>query len=322
MRRKRLLSLCAALLVLLAVPVRALESPGAPELPEAWEDPAIDPAPPAEDPEAPDVPENPELPENPDVPESPVQPENPETAEIPDETGPAEELEQPSQDEQVPVEAAEAPLPDEFPIINVSVPGNSRAIVNPYRLEVKLEGETHTEQIVGETCAMTNLSECPVAVSVSAAGTVYGQEDMRFVARPPAEETYWKELFLYVEFLNEQAGGAWSRQYTGAVNQILVAAEPYERLNVLELSPGEMGFYRMFGAVTTYPENPWSKEDGFLVTLTFTFTPLRAESEGFPELLEAWDVPELPESWETPAGPEFPEDPAGPDETEWEDVLY
>ncbi len=275
--------------------------------------------------------------------------------EIPDETPPTEDSEQLPPDDQAPAGETDDRLLEEFPIINVSVPSNCRAIINPYQLEVELNGETRTEQIVSETCAMTNFSELPVSVSASAAGTAYGQQgDMMFVASPPAEETYWKELFLYVEFLNELSGGAWSWQYTGAFNQIPVAPVPYEQLNVLELGAGETGFYRMFGAVTTYPEIPWDAGDDFRVTLTFTFTPLPAEPEEFLDALETSEFPELPEmtetpiipetseipeipetpeflpeTWEAPAEPEFPGDPtedwgvtAGPDETNWEDALF
>lgn len=350
---KRILTITLALAMLLALTVPTFASEGADIPPETETITETEPVP--EGPELSDIPETPAIPEtseNPYVPESPETPEVPEIPEIPDETETSEDPEQPASEEQDPMEAAVNDLPEELPIISVSVPSNCRVIINPYQLEVELDGETHTEQIVSETCAMTNFSEWPVSVSVRASGVAYGQ-DMIFVTTPPAEETHWKELFVYVEFLNELSGGAWSGQYIGAANQIAVIPEPYEHLNVLELASGETGFYRMFGAASTHPEIPWDAGDDFLVTLTFTFTLLPAKSEEFleaseipwwpeaaeapgipeasetPEVSEMPEVPEMPGVWEVPTEPEFSEDPAGvqeetagTDETEWEEGLF
>lgn len=365
MKRILTITLMLAMLLALTVPTFASEgtdipietdttigtepNPDIPELPDV-----------SESPETPETPDTPDVPETPDVPDIPDAPENPENPEVPDNPGvpetPNEAGTPDTPEQQVPTEETDGSLPEETPVINVSVPGNCRVIINPYKLEVELDGETHTEQIVSETCAMTNLSEVPVSVSVSASGMVYGQGDMMFVGDPPAKETYWKELFLYVEFLHELSGGTWSWQYTGAANQVPIAPEPYERLNVLELGSGETGFYRMFGAVTTYPELPWDIGDDFRVTLTFTFTQLPTEPEEFldkletsefpelpettndpnipemsetPEFPELPEVPEPPETGEAPAEPEFPEDPAGgqqeaigSDENEGEESLF
>lgn len=280
--------------------------------------------------------------------DEPVPDESPDPAPVPDEapetgTDPLP-VEPPASD--VPVLPDAEPLPDEPPVtdllpdengeelpalledpemVRVIVPDSGHVIINPYQLEVDIDGETSTEQIAGGTYSMVNLGDTPVTVSASAAGTVFGTGDMVFVDTPPAEKSLWKELFLYVEFQDEFYGIGWSGQYTGAPNQLLIGEGPCEPRDVLTLEAGGTGLYRMFGSVTKFPEIPWSVGDDFQVVLTFTFTPivtdpidLKEESpeESAPEDPETPEDPEVPETPEAPEVPETPENPEVPENPE------
>lgn len=289
MRTKRLLCVCAALVLLLAVPARAAEdtdiTEGTTEISE--QEVPLDPAPVTpEETETPEVPgETPENPETPEVPENPEDPEVPETPELPedqeDPEAPPEEAEPPADEgpaEEAPAEA-DGPAPQAEPVINVVLPTSARVVVNPYGLAVNVDGVSSTDQIVSAATPIVSYSSVPVAVLASAVGLPDPGSEAVFVSAPPSEGAWGKELFLFAEFQNalDQYGSAfWSGTYTGAPNQLPVTGGA--PMQVLTLAEGDVtpsyGAFRLFGAAATAPANPWSAEDTINVTLTFTFVPL------------------------------------------------
>ena len=293
MRTKRLLCVCAALALLLSVPARAAESPDVPETPETWEETTVDPVPEEttdDSEEVPEIPEVPEVPpeteEPPEVTEDPEDPpeeddplESPEDEappeeddpEIPEEDGEAEEAEEP--------EDEPAPQEDEAPVIHVEVPDTGRIVVNPYGLEVNMDGMISTDQIVSAPMPIVSYSSVPVAVVASVTGHTSPGSDAVFVPSQPRGSA--KELFLFAEFqpaLDEYGSAFWSGQYTGAPNQLVVTAGGSPAMQVLELAAGDVvpsyGAFHLFGTASGSPERMWSAEDAIQVTLTFTFVPL------------------------------------------------
>lgn len=274
--------MCAALLLILSVPARAAEAPDAPEPPEAWEAPPVDPASPAEDPAAtPEVPEIPAVPEIPDTPEAP--PDDPDFADAPLETPEDPENPEAPEDADAPenfdgMEDEPALAEPEPPVIHVTVPDTGRIIVNPYRLEVKLDGIASTEQVVGVPMPIVSTSSVPVAVLASVTGYTAPDSDVVFTVAPPQPDAWAKELFLYAEFqpaYDEYGSGAY---WTGAYNQLTVTPEGTPAAQVMELAAGDeapsCGAFRLFGSAAVTPDNPWCAEDAIQVTVAFTFLPL------------------------------------------------
>ena len=137
--------------------------------------------------------------EEPPAPVEPV-PEIP-----PEEQPPAEELpEEPIEEELPPEEElpeeepVEEEIPQEEPIIDVIVPATGSVIINPYRLNVKLDGAMTREQIVNPAQVLTSHSNVPVLVNATATGQIAAGSDAIFVSNTPDAEA--KEVFLYVEF--------------------------------------------------------------------------------------------------------------------------
>lgn len=205
--------------------------------------------------------------------------------------------EQPSDDEsesgedsnnsEIPFEPEELPeaQSDELPVIEVTVPKNGHIIINPYGLAVDGEGEDSAEQIVSRPQQITNYSEVPVTVWASAKGTIADESSAVYVTEPPEEAGPDKEIFLYAEFQPDES--SWQESYTESENQILITEHPTDPQPVLELSedgePDSEGFFRLFGELTTYPEDPWCEEDALEVVLTFTFLPAGADPEAAAE---------------------------------------
>ena len=282
MKKRNLISITLALLLALQWITPALASEGdiPPELGEDVEVPEVLPE---EPPEAP-APEDIQPPE--DVP--PEEPQPPE-----DVAGP-EDIQEPEPED----EPLEDPVPLED-LIDVLVPSSGELVINPYGLEVDMDGGVSTDQIVHSGQTLINLSDFPVIVDVSVTGTIPAESGAWFVSAPPAQDAPGKDVFLYAEF--QQDPSVWVGEYWGLPYQVLADASGE---NVLTLDAGGEGYFRMFGAMSVYPEEPWSDTDTFGAVLSFTFTPVYPDPEPVEE-------PEAPEE-------EIPEEPENPDISEEE----
>ena len=240
-----------------------------------------------------------------------------------DVTGP-DDIQEPEPED----EPLEDPEPDPVPLedlIDVLVPSSGELVINPYGLEVDMDGGVSTDQIVHSCQTLINLSDFPVIVDVSVTGTIPAESGAGFVSAPPAQDAPGQDVFLYAEFQPDPSG--WVGEYWGLPYQVLADASGE---NVLTLEAGGEGYFRMFGAMSVYPEDPWSDTDTFGAVLSFTFTPVypdpepveepEAPEEEIPEAPETPDISEEepPEDSETPEVPEEvpPEEPLPPDAPE------
>ena len=301
MKKRKLISTILALLLALQWITPALASEGdiPPEPGEAVEAPEVLPEVPApEEPEDTQPPEDVSDPD--DIPDIPQPPEDtpPDESQPPEDiTGP-EDIQEPGPED----EPLEDPEPDPVPLedlIDVLVPSSGELIINPYGLEVDIDGGVATDQIVHSCQTLINLSDFPVMVDVSVTGTIPAESGAGFVSAPPAQDAPGKDVFLYAEFQPDPS--AWVGEYWGLPYQVLADASGE---NVLTLEARGEGYFRMFGTMSVYPEEPWSDTDTFGAVLSFTFTPV------YPDL-EPVEEPEAPEE-------EIPEEPENPDISEEE----
>lgn len=218
--------------------------------------------------------------------------------------------------------ASELALPelDEALVIDVKVPQTGRIIINPYGLPVETDTGTSTEQIASDTLTIYNDSTVPVIVSASVSGHISELSSMTYVSAPPQENAEEKEVFLYAEFQNED--NAWSGSYGGGENQILVCEGSSAAKEVLTLDAGpSVGVFRLFGATSVDPADPWSTEDRVSVAFTFTFAPViepaqDPDAEETPAPEETPTPEESPATGETPTPEEspIPEESSAPEE--------
>ncbi len=198
--------------------------------------------------------------------------------------------------------AAEPPAPDAGGLINVIVPSTGHMVINPYRLAVRPDGVETTAQLVHAPQALTNLSDFPVTVNVTASASLPRESEAVFVHAPPAPDAKAKEVFLYAEF--QERPDWWEGAYRDLPNQLPVSSRGASAGNVLTLDAQGEGWFRLFGALAPSPASAWSDTDTFGAVLTFTFAPLYPDPEPVEE-------PEAPEE-------EIPEDPEAPDISEEE----
>ena len=288
MKKRNLISITLALLLALQWITPALASEGdiPPEPGEAVEAPEVHPeAPTPEEPEDTQPPADEPGPDD-DIPDTPHPPEDvpPDEPQPPEDiTGPEEDIQEPESED----EPLEDPVPDAVPpedLIDVLVPSSGQIVLNPYSLEVDTDEGVTTNQIVHSCQTLINLSDFPVIVDVSVTGTIPAESGAGFVSAPPAQDAPGKDVFLYAEF--QQDPSAWVGEYWGLPYQVLADASGE---NVLTLDAGGEGYFRMFGAMSVYPEEPWSDTDTFGAVLSFTFTPVYPD----PEPAEEPEAPEI-----------------------------
>lgn len=208
--------------------------------------------------------------------------------------------------------AAEPPAPDAGGLINVIVPSTGHMVINPYRLAVRPDGVETTAQLVHAPQALTNLSDFPVTVNVTASASLPRESEAVFVHAPPAPDAKAKEVFLYAEF--QERPDWWEGAYLDLPNQLPVNPRGASAGNVLTLDAQGEGWFRLFGALASSPASAWSDTDTFGAVLTFTFAPLYPD----PEPVEGPEAPEE-EVPEDPENPDIPEE-APPEDSETPDV--
>ena len=316
MKKRKLISIILALLLALQWITPAMASEGGlpPELGEAVEAPEVLP----EEPEDTQPPEDVSDPDDtPDIPQPPEDVPPDESQPPEDVTGP-EDIQEPEPEDE-PLEDLE---PDPVPLedlIDVLVPSSGELVINPYGLEVDMDGGVSTDQIVHSCQTLINLSDFPVIVDVSVTGTIPAESGAGVVSAPPAQDAPGKDVFLYAEFQPDPS--VWVGEYWGLPYQVPADASGE---NVLTLEAGGEGYFRMFGAMSVYPEEPWSDTDTFGAVLSFTFTPVYPEPEPVeePEAPEE-EIPEEPENPDIPeeGPPEDSETPEVPEEVPPEETL-
>ena len=167
--------------------------------------------------------------------------------------------------------AAESPAPDAGGVIKVIVPSTGHMVINPYRLAVRPDGVETTAQLVHAPQVLTNLSDFPVTVNVTATASLPRESEAVFVHGPPAPDAKAKEVFLYAEF--QVRPDWWEGAYLDLPNQLPVSPRGASAGNVLTLDAQGEGWFRLFGALAPSPASAWSDTDTFGTVLTFTFAP-------------------------------------------------
>jgi len=154
-------------------------------------------------------------------------------------------------------------------IIDVEVPATGEVIINPYRLDVTVDGQTTRDQIASPEFTITNRGNVPVTVKVSSTGTTSGDALLKSFVPEDYVKTKW--LYMYAEFWNMSDGKpAWSGEFTDSENQLLIRYSS-QKADLLTLDTGAEGIFKLFGAAGYRSPDLWHAEDGAAIQFTYTF---------------------------------------------------
>lgn len=174
-----------------------------------------------------------------------------------------------------------------LPVVQVTVPTNNSVYINPFRFPVTIgDGET-SEQIISSPATIANMSEVPVAVNVRIASQVRPGSTMTLASAPTGRTGTEKSAFIYFEMKQTNSADLetvqWDLAYDAAKHIAVATGEPVTRQNIMTLparasesqvAEGGYASFRLTGDAVKRPSTEWSSEDGVIVLVAFTFTPL------------------------------------------------
>jgi len=189
----------------------------------------------------------------------------------------------------------------ESPVIDVTVPTASKIRLNPYQIKVNMStasgGDFNATNAQGSILSavmyLTNKSNVPLKMSISAVGGIPNGSKATFNTTPPTAEEKNKKIFMYVEVgaLTEAATPAVGTLSTptaySATNtkQGVIKAGELKMTNVLDITPptrtpsnqnGDTASSNYVpimigGSCAKSPTEAWGSSDTVTLDLTFSF---------------------------------------------------
>ncbi len=168
------------------------------------------------------------------------------------------------------------------PTIAVTVPATGAVTVNPYKMEVTVDSNQVTDQIISAPMYVTNTSDVPLVFDVTVTGKKEG--NAIFSTTPIGTKVVTtNSVFMYAEFgaatANDGSGDpTWAAAYDSkATNQVAISERSTTRKAVVELAAtdGSTANYLAFklaGDASSQPTTAWSSADKVGATIAFTFT--------------------------------------------------
>ena len=157
--------------------------------------------------------------------------------------------------------------------VRVGVPSAVEFVLNPYRIRVDTPNGPTQDEVISEPQIISSQTPAPLSVMVSATGAPHGEAS--FAVSPEDFSPDEKSAFLWIEFQNVTDGEepAWSGEYAGTRNQVLLNGESRPVLELPASVDGEpmKAAFRVFGAAGVPSEGTWTEEDGVDVSLSFEF---------------------------------------------------
>lgn len=164
----------------------------------------------------------------------------------------------------------------EVPTIKVTLPTTADITINPYKMEVEVDGETYSESIISPEYTITNESDCGVKITATASATAGGDAVIASSALKGTEST--KSIFLYID--SAYGDVAYADAYNSkSTNQLAITSKEASK-TIMELAAGadaaQEGTYMIKGDAASAPDEPWKATDTATVTLSFKVDPVAA----------------------------------------------
>lgn len=158
--------------------------------------------------------------------------------------------------------------------IKITVPTSASVILNPYELNVTVDGSQVQDQVISAVQAIKNESDLPVKVSTTVTGTIEGAE---FATSSAVAETTKKVYLQFgVEAIADVADGGTPALTAGATKKTL-STTPVEFKDSDAVTMTKKGgatssmAFGFTGDASKNPNSPWSSEDIVGATIAFTF---------------------------------------------------
>lgn len=174
------------------------------------------------------------------------------------------------------------------PTIKITVPATGTVTVNPYKMEVTVDGDKVTDQIISATQYIVNGSNVAIKVSAEVTGTAAGNLAFATATTQGTKAVTTNSVFMYFEMdVADKGDGTadptWATAYDSkSTKQILVSTKAAKKTDMVTLAAGTgtaagaAGGYAAFhlvGDAASAPTTAWVAADKANVAIAFTFTP-------------------------------------------------
>lgn len=175
-----------------------------------------------------------------------------------------------------------------LPNIHVTVPTSGTVYLNPLKLPVSIgDIEVDDEQIISTPACIANMSDAPLQVDVTVTGAVKTDSTMSLAVSPTKGKGTSKSAFVYFEIQASDSEDPddveWASAYDKSKHVAVIEGVPITKKDIVRLSAktlddevadGGYAPFRLSGDAVETPDEAWTKKDGIIVTVAFTFTPL------------------------------------------------
>jgi hypothetical protein len=168
--------------------------------------------------------------------------------------------------------------------IDVTVPSQTNAYLNPNQVTVSLGNKMEYGQILSPNTYITNNSVVPIAVSASVTGKI--SETSSMVLRDSTTvgaNVTGKEAFVYFEMQptadTDPDNITWDPGYDAQKHLLVLDGETTEKANLVTIDAASQakhyGAFRLAGDCVENPAHAvWTSDDSFTATIVFTFKAL------------------------------------------------
>jgi len=165
----------------------------------------------------------------------------------------------------------EVTVTTEVPVISVTVPTTATVKLNPYRLDVTVDGETVTDQVISAPMVVTNGSNVPIIVSYTAKAEAAGE--VVIVATAPKATDTAKSAYLFVK---AGAGAAPDAITYDKNDSLVLSTKDQTKAAAFELAKKNgddptPGYLAIGGNLSTQSAKDWVAADKVNVSLKFSF---------------------------------------------------
>jgi hypothetical protein len=170
--------------------------------------------------------------------------------------------------------------------IDVTVPSQTNAYLNPEQVTVNLGNKMEYGQILSPTTYITNNSVVPISVSASVTGDISDTSDMVLRNKTTVGARLKdKQAFVYFEMLPtaDPENVSWASRYDAKKHLLVLDDDTTEKENFVTIGAASQakhyGAFRLAGDCVADPENDvWTSDDSFTTTIVFTFKALPLDS--------------------------------------------
>lgn len=174
-----------------------------------------------------------------------------------------------------------------LPVIRVIAPSTGNVYLNPYQMSVSINGQSEDRQIVSSRGRIYSRSDIPLDMDITVTGAIKSGSTMTLASSPTGGFGSTKSAFIFFEIhqVNDPDYDLvdWDTEYDAAKHIVVTDGVPITKRSIItfpamtvdrEVGSNGYALFRLSGDAVRQPTDAWTSNDGLIVTVAYTFTPI------------------------------------------------